>query len=503
MTEQETKIGQSPNALGILLVVCAALFFGVLNASAVGVILPEIAADLSIGPGQLSWLMTGFLLIYAIAIPLYGRLADFYGARLLFLLGVAIFAAGSLLSALADNYTLLLASRIVQAVGGAAVPGLGMTLASRAYGPEARGKILGVVAATIGVGGAIGPLLGGVLSQSFGWQSIFVVNAAAAITIPVGIKMLPSQEDRSGGTLDWLGGVALALLVGGALLIPAEGARSGWSSFWVLAGAAGAIVGLVTLAVRELMADSPFIPREFLRSSRYQALVWMSFSVMAANLAPLIGLPILLSTAHRLSPLEVGLVLLPSAILTSVAGIAAGRITDRRGARLPIWTGSPLMLLAVLGLSTYAGASVWVISLFAGILGAGFGFVNTPLAATVSRIVRVQMLASALSINSMLFFLGGSLGTALLIAVVTVREGGASRAFNPLHFGVGTGFSDAFLLLSLPVLAVMALSLALPRAQVQSATPQSIAPQTPSRDNWVANCSVPWMPACQEFDHQD
>ena len=300
--------------------------------------------------------------------------------------------------------------------------------------------------------------------------------------------------------MDWLGGVALALLVGGALLIPAEGARSGWSSFWVLTGAAGAIVGLVTLAVRELMADSPFIPREFLRSSRYQALVWMSFSVMAANLAPLIGLPILLSTVHRLSPLEVEFVLLPSAILTSIAVIAAGRITDRLGARLPIWTGSPLMLLAVLSLSTYAGASVWVISLFAGILGAGFGLVNTPLAATVSRIVRVQMLASALSINSMLFFLGGSLGTALLIAVVTVREGSASRAFNPLHFGVGTGFSDAFLLLSLPVLAVMALSMALPRSQAQGATPQ---PQPPIRENWVANCSVPWMPACQEFDHQD
>jgi MFS family permease len=140
LAQQETNIGQSPNAFGILLVVCTALFFGVLNASAVGVILPEIAEDLSIGPGQLSWLMTGFLLIYAIAIPLYGRLADFYGARMLFLLGVAIFAAGSVLSALADNYTLLLASRIVQAVGGAAVPGLGITLASRAYGPEARAR---------------------------------------------------------------------------------------------------------------------------------------------------------------------------------------------------------------------------------------------------------------------------------------------------------------------------------------------------------------------------
>ena len=149
MDQQEIAEGRSPNASGVLLVVCAALFFGVLNSSVVGVILPEIAADLSIGPGQLSWLMTGFLLVYAIAIPLYGRLADLYGAKLLFSVGVDVFASGSLMSAVADNYSILLASRIVQAVGGAAVPGLGMTLASRAYSPEDRGKILGVVAGTI------------------------------------------------------------------------------------------------------------------------------------------------------------------------------------------------------------------------------------------------------------------------------------------------------------------------------------------------------------------
>lgn len=205
-----------------------------------------------------------------------------------------------------------------------------------------------------------------------------MVNAAAALTIPLGFKLLTPDENRAGGSLDWLGGLALALLVGGAMLIPAEGARSGWSSSLVTVGAASVVIGLAVLSARELTADSPFIPEEFLRNSRYVALVWMSFSVMAANLAPLIGLPIFLSTIHRLSTLEVGLVLLPSAVSTSVAGIVAGRIMDRCGARLPIWGGSPLMLLAVLGLFTYAGTSVWVISVFAGILGAGFGLVNTP-----------------------------------------------------------------------------------------------------------------------------
>ena len=146
-------------AKGVLLVVCVALFFAVFEASAISVILPDIADDLSVDTGQLSWLMTGFLLIYGIAIPFYGRLADRYGARPLFLIGVAVFSLGSLLSALAPSYSFLLGARIIQAIGGAAVPGLGMTLASRAYGPESRGTVLGVIAATIGLSGAIGPLL--------------------------------------------------------------------------------------------------------------------------------------------------------------------------------------------------------------------------------------------------------------------------------------------------------------------------------------------------------
>lgn len=483
-------------AKGVLGVVCVALFFGVLNASAVAVVLPEIARDLAVDADKLSWLMTGFLLVYGIAIPFYGRLGDLYGARPLFLIGVGLFSVGSLLSALAPNFESLLAARIVQAMGGAAVPGLGMTLASRAFGPEARGTVLGVVAATIGLGAAIGPLLGGALSQWFGWQSVFAINAAAAATIPIGIKILPKGEELTAGNLDIFGGIALALLVGGILVIPSVGAQSGWSSPMVLGGALAAMIGLVGLLVRERSAGTPIIPREFFQNLRYVALVWMSFSVMAANLAVLIGLPILLTTFHRLSALEIGITMLPGAIATSVFGVLAGRITDRNGARLPTWIGSPLMLLAVLGLSTYAGSSIWVIATFAGILGGGFGLVNTPLAASVSRIVRTQMLASALSVNSMLFFLGGSIGAAVLMAIVTARGGAGDGLLNPLHSGVGAGFSDAFLLLAIPVVLVMMLSSALPKGEARSVPVQSISPVG---RNWVANCSVPWMPECVEM----
>lgn len=498
MTDQSQPGTNVPRALGILLVVCVSLFFSVLNASAVAVVLPDIAEDLSVDTGQLSWLMTGFLLVYGIAIPFYGRLADRYGVRRLFLIGVSVFALGSLVSALAPSYPLLLAARIVQAGGGAAVPGLGMTLATRAYRPEARGAVMGVIVATIGIAGGVGPLIGGGLSEAFGWQSIFLLNVAAAVAVPVGLKILPGNEDRSREAIDLIGGVALALMVVGVFLVPSEAARSGWSSPLVLAGGAAAVIGLSLLTARQLTAGSPFVPREFLRSFRYVSILGMSFSIMAAYSAPLIGLPLLLTISHGLSALEVGLVMLPGAILSSVSGVLAGRLTDGRGARLPAWIGSPIMIAALLGLSASAGSSVWIIGTFMAVLGAGFGLMNTPLNVVVSRIVRGPMLASALSINSMVFFIGGGLGTAVLMAIATSKLGPGESSVNPLHSGAGAGFSDAFLYLALPVIVATALSLKLPGAVTQPAAAQA-EPERSVNRSWVANCSVPWMPECEEI----
>ena len=243
------------------MVVCYALFFGVLNASALGVVLPDIARDLEVEIGQLGWIMIGFLLVYGVAIPFYGKLADMHGARPLFLLGVGIFAVGSLLSALAGSFELLLGARLIQAAGGAAVPGLGMALASRAYGPESRGTILGVIGATIGAGAAIGPLLGGALADLWGWESIFLSNTAAALAIPVVIKVLPRDGETAGGDLDVLGGLLLGATVVGLVLAPSEGSRSGWLSPLAVLGGVMAVAGFAALAWQQRRSAAPFIPR--------------------------------------------------------------------------------------------------------------------------------------------------------------------------------------------------------------------------------------------------
>ena len=139
--------------------------------------------------------MTGFLLVPGVAIPFCGRLADRYGAGYLFIFGLPLFSAGSLLAGIATNYQFLMVARIIQAMGGAAIPGLGMVLASRAYGPESRGTVLGIIAATIGVSAAAGPPLGGLLSELLGWRSVFFVTMFTVLTIPFILRALPTIEN--------------------------------------------------------------------------------------------------------------------------------------------------------------------------------------------------------------------------------------------------------------------------------------------------------------------
>ena len=166
--------------------------------------------------------------------------------------------------------------------------------------------------------------------------------------------------------------------------------------------------------------------------------------------------------------------------------------------------GAPVMLLAVLGLSTYAGASVWGVAACAGLLGAGFGLTNTPLAAMISSAMRGLLLASALSINSMLFFLGGSFGATTLIAAAGIRSTPLSNPLNPLYTGAAPGFSDGFLILAFPVIAAIVLSLIIfrpvhPAVEMPAANagqPEAKGGETPG---WTPDCSVPWMPQCAQY----
>ncbi|MDQ5852884.1 MAG: MFS transporter [Chloroflexota bacterium] len=404
-----------------------------------------------------------------IATPFYGRLADRFGARRLFVFGLGIFATGSLLCAMASAFGWLLAGRLVQAVGSGAIPGLGVALVSRAYPPERRGSAMGFVSAAVGSGAAIGPTLGGFIAGALGWHAIFGVTILAGLLAPFAWRVIPPGSRHVDEPIDWLGGLLLALTVAGALLAATEASRGNPGAPIVLLAVGVALVAAVGLVVRQRLAVAPFIPRDLLRHQRFVALATLSLMTMAVNLPALVSMPLLLTAFNRLAPVQIGLALLPEAVTFTLLGPVAGRVVDRVGPRLPIRAGLCVMFVAIAALSAWgAGAPAWVVSVLTAMLSAGFAFVNSPLTTTISLLVPPARLASGLSMNSMLFFLGGAFGTALMSAVLTARAT-AQRAINPVYTGQAIAFSDAFLVLLALLLVALGLTLALPERGYRTA----------------------------------
>jgi DHA2 family metal-tetracycline-proton antiporter-like MFS transporter len=446
---------------------------------------------------QISWIMTGFLLVYGVAIPFYGRLADIHGARRLFIAGLALFSLGSLLSAFAPNFESLLAARILQAIGGAAGPGLGMALASRAFGDNSRGTVIGIIGAVIGVGSAIGPLLGGVLASAWGWESIFIMNAAAGVAIPIALRVLPKSEQTSKGRLDVLGGLLLALVVTGVLFAPSQASQNGWLSPAAIGGVVVAVVSLSILVLQQKRSDLPFIPALLRRNSEYVTLVVSSFLLMSSMVGLLVGLPILLTVFNGSSVLTIGVVMLPSAILSAISGVAAGKLLGRITDSNLMVTGAIVMLAGVIGLSSGSGGDPLWMSVYAGLIGLGFGLVNTPLATMVTRVVPSGLLSTALGVNSMAFFVGGSVGAAVLLGFSTAA---GSASINPFHSGSAIGFIDGFLALAIPVLIVIYLSTRITEPESSESSSRSDAAKT---HEWTADCSMLWSSQIPDSTESD
>jgi len=450
-----------------LLVVCSALFFNVLNGTMVNIALPAIGRDFGLEPARLGWIATGYLLVFGVAVPFYGRLADRFGARRLFVIGLCVYSVSSLGCAIAPSYPLLLAGRIAQASGAASIAGLGMAIISGVYPPERRGSALGYVSATVGSGAAVGPIVGGTITGLLNWHAMFLLSALSGLIVPVAMRVLPPSERRPGEGIDLLGGVLLGLGVGGALLAATEGVRGDATAPVVLGAAAVSLVAFLLLVLRQRLTTSPFVPRALLHNGRFIALVVVSFCAMTANVATFVSLPLLLNRDYNLSEVQIGFVLLPNALAVATLGPVAGRLVDRIGGRLPLRVGLVVILVAQLTFSSVGvGNAVWLVSLLSAIQGVGFALMNSPIATMVSLAVGRDHQSSGLSMNSMAFFLGGGFGTAMLTAILTLRAS-AGNALNPLYAHDAIPYSDAFLIFSVPLLLALTLSLRLPSEEQQ------------------------------------
>src|SRR5918911_2087472 len=282
MATTQTAGPESGRARGsswlLLLVLISAVFVAVSNTSMVNVVVPVIGKEFGASEGQVGWVITGYLLVYAVGIPLYGRVSDLFSLRTTFALGLLAFAVGSLMCALAPNLLLLVFGRIVQAAGGAAIPALANASVAKLLPPGQRGLALGWIVSSVGIGAAIGPVVGGIVESFAGWQALFYGTLSLTLLLILGAWLvLPHTTPTSQHWLDLPGGILLGLAAGLFLFGITQGQVAGFASPTSWGSFIGSVLAATLFAWRITNAAHPFVSPDLFKNGAFVSAVLIGF----------------------------------------------------------------------------------------------------------------------------------------------------------------------------------------------------------------------------------
>ena len=460
----EANLVSSPRRL--LLVIVSAVFLTTFTGSMINVMIPVIRAEFNASPALIGWVVTGYLLAYAVAVPILGRASDRYGVRRLFAIGLTGFAAGGVVCAVAPSLAALVLGRTLQGCLGAAVPALASVAVARTFPPGRRGAALGMIASTVGIGQSAGPVVGGALGEWLGWRGLFGIPIALAlILVPLALRTLPDGRVAQVRRFDAAGGVLLAASAGLFLFSITQGQTLGFAALSSWGSLLIAIVAGVTLIRRSQRVPHPFVPLALFHNRSYVAVFFTGPLAQFVNLSVLMLVPLLVVEVNDLSSSATGLVLMPQALAMALASPFAGRLSDRVGVRRPIQIGIGLMMLTVAALSVWAGIAPAAIAVFMALLGAGMAYVQSPSNNAAANSLPEKDVGAGMGLFQGTGFLLGAAGPAIAGALLAARQEAASSGWNPFHAFQAAPFSDVFLLLLLPFVAALLATRRLPAAQ--------------------------------------
>jgi len=431
-----------------LVLLAAAQFVVVLDASIVNVALPSIGEALNFSQDDLSWVVNAYTLTFGGFLLLGGRAADLFGRRRVFIGGLILFSLASLAGGLAQSEGMLIAARAVQGLGAAIISPAALSIVTTTFaeGSE-RNKALGVWGAVAGAGGAAGVLLGGILTDTLGWEWVLFVNVPIGLAAAALTPMLVAESrapERHG--FDVLG--AVTVTAGLALLIYTVVGTTdhGWDSTRTLVGFAAALVLIAAFVVREMTARTPLIRLGILRNRTLSSANVVGLMTGGSLFAMFFFISLYLQRVLGYSPLKTGFAYLPLAVTIFLSAGAASALVTRLGVRTVLVTGLSFVTVGLLLFSqvdaggSYAG-DVLVPSVIVAV-GLGFSFVSQTLAAVAGVRADESGLASGLINTSQQ--VGGALGLAVLSTLATDRTQDAVASGAAQASALAEGFQLAF-----------------------------------------------------------
>jgi EmrB/QacA subfamily drug resistance transporter len=423
---------------------CFALFMIMLDNTVVNVALPSIQRDLDASISGLEWTINGYTLSFAVLLATGGRLGDIFGRRRMFLFGVVIFTLSSATAGFAVSSTDLVVSRVVQGVGAALMMPATLSIITNAFPASERGKAMGMWAGVSALALAVGPVLGGFLTEHVSWRAIFYLNipvAIGAVTAAL-FAVRESRDTTVGREVDFAGVAALTAGLTALILALVEGNAWGWGSPEIVALLAGSALALGAFVAIEQRVKTPMVEFGLLSDRNFLGAVVVALIVSFAMLGVFFFLALYMQDILRYSPLEAGVRFLPSTLMIVAVAPVAGRLSDRFGPRWLIAGG-----LAVVAASLYSFSGIAVDSAYLDLLpgfmllGIGIAMTMSPMTSAAMNAVPVQKAGVASGVLSMFRMVGGSLGVAVTGAIFQARVGASFEAASPQQFVDALGFA--------------------------------------------------------------
>jgi EmrB/QacA subfamily drug resistance transporter len=404
-----------------------------LDTTIVNVALPKIHQAFRASVSGLQWTIDAYTLVLAGLLMLSGSTADRIGRRRTFQTGLVVFSVGSLLCALAPSLGWLIASRVLQAIGGSMLNPVAMSIIRNVFeDPRERAQAIGVWGGVFGLSMALGPIVGGALVDSVGWRSVFLVNVPVGVlAIALTAAFVPESKAARARRIDPLGQVLVIAALASLTYAIIEGPRHGWTSGEILGLFVFSLACFATLVTYELRREEPLLEMRFFRSAPFSGASAIAVLAFAAQGGFLFLTTLYLQEVRGLSPLHAGLYMLPVAAMTLVFAPLSGRIVGRRGARPSLVIAAAAMFVGALMLTSLTpGTSTGYLlgAYFA--FGLGNGLVNPPITNTAVSGMPPSQAGVAAGVASTSRQVGMTLGVAVIGAIAGGSASGAiGRSF--------------------------------------------------------------------------
>ena len=402
------------------------LFMIMLDNTVVNVALPSIQRDLGADLSELEWIVTGYALTFASLMLVGGKVADAYGRRRIFVLGIIVFTTASLFCGLASSSEVLIAARVLQGAGAALMNPATLSIIAATFPPRERGTAIGIWAGTAALALAIGPLVGGLITEHLEWSWIFFVNVpVGALAIVASYLFIDESRDETHASLDIPGlatsAVGLFALTYGLI----EANSYGWTSARIVGAFALAAIALTSFVVIERRRRQPMLPLDLFRSGTYVGANLVVLLVALAMFGIFFFVSLYMQNILGYSPVETGAAFLPLTILIILVAPIAGKTSDRIGSRGLMTAGMILIAVQLVMFSRLTvDATFWNLLPAFIIGGVGMSLTMTPSAAAATRSVPVDKSGVGSAVLNSARQVGGTMGVAIMGAIVAAKAGG-------------------------------------------------------------------------------